>query len=365
MANDWIYNALATDLVPEWIIRVGIRGMLAQKLRTESKPTTELQRRALMNFVNELKSSPIAIHTDSANRQHYEVPARFFELVLGPRLKYSSALWLEDTTDLGQAEINMLEIYCQRADLLDGQSVMDLGCGWGSLSLYLAEKYRNSNIVAISNSSTQKEFIDAQAALRGLKNLTVITANIANYDTEMEFDRVVSVEMFEHLKNYRAMLAKVSRWLRPDGKLFIHIFTHKHFAYHYEDLDGTDWLTRNFFEGGTMPSEDLLLYFQEDVRIVEQWSVPGTHYQKTAEAWLRTMKEKREEVMQIMSKTYGETEAVKWWSFWKLFFLACAELWGYKKGTEWTVSHYLFEKQEKNRSERDTSPYRMLERRSG
>lgn len=365
MATDWIYNALATDLVPEWIIRAGIRRMLAQKLRTESKPTTELQRRALMSFVKELKSSPIAIHTDAANRQHYEVPARFFELVLGPRLKYSSALWLEDTADLGQAEINMLELYCQRADLSDGQSIMDLGCGWGSLSLYLAEKYRNSKIVAISNSSTQKEFIDAQASLRGLKNVTVITANIANYDTELEFDRIVSVEMFEHLKNYRAMLAKVSRWLRPDGKLFIHIFTHKHFAYHYEDRDGTDWLTRNFFEGGTMPSEDLLLYFQEDVRIVEQWSVPGTHYQKTAEAWLRTMKDRRIEVMKIMSKTYGETEAVKWWSYWKLFFLACAELWGYKNGTEWTVSHYLFERQEKNRGEREKTPYRILERRSG
>ncbi|HNB21198.1 MAG TPA: cyclopropane-fatty-acyl-phospholipid synthase family protein [Candidatus Melainabacteria bacterium] len=366
MSTDWMYKAIATDLVPEWIIRAGIRNMLGQKIRTETKPNTELQKKAILDFVNELKSSPIAIHTDAANRQHYEVPARFFELVLGPRLKYSSALWLQDTEDLAQAEINMLETYCRRADLKDGQTVMDLGCGWGSLSLYLAEKFPSSNIVAISNSSTQKQFIDSQLQKRGLKNVTVVTANIANYDTELEFDRIVSVEMFEHLKNYRAMFAKVSRWLRPDGKLFIHIFTHKHFAYHYEDKDGTDWLTRNFFEGGTMPSEDLFLYFQEDVRILEQWSVPGIHYQKTAEAWLKTMKGKRKEVMEIMAQTYGEKDALQWWSFWKLFFLACAELWGYKNGTEWTVSHYLFERQRKDQPiERDASRYRLLEQRKG
>lgn len=366
MSTDWMYKVIATDRVPEWIIRAGIRKMLAQKLRTESRPTTELQKKAVMDFVKELKRSPIAIHTDSANRQHYEVPASFFQLVLGPRLKYSSALWLEDTKNLAQAEINMLEKYCQRADLRDGQTIMDLGCGWGSLSLFLAEKFKNSNIVALSNSATQKEFIDSEVKRRGLNNVTVVTANIASFDTELEFDRILSVEMFEHLKNYQAMLAKVSRWLRPDGKLFIHIFTHKHFAYHYEDKDGTDWLTRNFFEGGTMPSEDLLLYFQDDVRIVEQWSVPGTHYQKTAEAWLKTMKGKRKEVMEIMSQTYGADNAQQWWAFWKLFFLACAELWGYKNGTEWTVSHYLFERQRKELSaEGDTSRYRLLEKRQG
>lgn len=322
--------------------------MLGQKLKTQKKPTPELQRQAMMDFVSELKSSPIAIHTDSANRQHYEVPASFFEAVLGPRLKYSSALWLEDTRNLAEAETNMLETYCCRADLRDGQTIMDLGCGWGSLTLFLAEKYKSSKIVAISNSSTQKEFIDRQAHSRGLNNVSVITANIANFDTEREFDRILSIEMFEHLKNYQALFAKISRWLTADGKLFIHIFTHRQFAYHYEDKDGSDWLTRNFFEGGTMPAEELLLYFQEDVRIVDQWSVPGTHYQKTAEAWLKTMKEKRALVMKIMTETYGAEDALQWWSNWKLFFLSCAELWGYRKGSEWTVSHYLFEKQRQN-----------------
>lgn len=344
MSTDWMYNLLATDLVPEPIIRAGIRNMLAHKIRTESKPSAELQQKAISDFVTELKSCPIAIHTDSANRQHYEVPAQFFALVLGPRLKYSSALWHENTTDLAEAEVNMLDLYCQRADLSDGQTILDLGCGWGSLSLFLAEKFKKATIVAISNSTTQKEYIDSQSKLRGLNNLTVITANVADFDTELKFDRILSIEMFEHLKNYSDMLAKVSRWLNPDGKLFIHIFTHKRFAYHYEDKDGTDWLTRHFFEGGTMPSEDLFSYFQEDLRIVQQWSLPGTHYQKTAEAWLKQMKDKRNEVIKIMKLTYGEKDAVKWWSFWKLFFLSCAELWGYKNGTEWTVSHYLFER---------------------
>ena len=326
MSNEWVYKTLATDLVPEWLIRFGIRNMLAQKLQAEKKPTKELQRKAMMDFVSELKSSPIAIKTDSANRQHYEVPASFFEAVLGPRLKYSSALWLDDTDGLAQAELNMLETYLKRAQLKDGHSIMDLGCGWGSLSLFLAERLKNAQIVAISNSTTQKQFIDKQLQARGLTNVTVITADIANFDTEMEFDRIVSIEMFEHLKNYQAMLAKVSRWLRPDGKLFVHIFTHRQFAYHYEDRDGTDWLTRNFFEGGTMPSEELLHHFQEDLRIIEQWTVSGTHYQKTAEAWLKTMKSKRAQVMKIFAQTYGEQETVKWWAFWKLFFLACAEL---------------------------------------
>ncbi|MCC7526890.1 MAG: class I SAM-dependent methyltransferase [Candidatus Melainabacteria bacterium] len=364
MSTDFIYKALSTDLVPEWIIRAGIRKMLAQKLKAEKKPTPELQRQSMIDFVNELKSSPIAIHTDAANRQHYEVPASFFEAVLGPRLKYSSALWLDNTKNLAEAELNMLETYCRRADLKDGQTIMDLGCGWGSLSLFLAEKYKSSSIVAVSNSSTQKEFIDKQLKLRGLNNVTVMTANIADFNTEMEFDRILSIEMFEHLKNYRAVLAKVSRWLRPDGKLFIHIFTHRQFAYHYEDKDGTDWLTRTFFEGGTMPSEDLFIHFQEDVRILDQWSVSGTHYRKTAEAWLKTMKSKRRQIMKIMKETYGERDAVQWWAYWKLFFLACAELWGYRKGTEWKVSHYLFEKSAPVRSPLDTRQSKGLERHS-
>lgn len=342
--QNWMYEALATDLVPEWIIRQGIRNMLAQKVRAETKSTPELQRKAVLDFVEELKESPIAICTDAANRQHYELPAKFFETVLGPRLKYSSALWSDKTQNLAEAEIDMLDLYCQNGLLEDGQTILDLGCGWGSLSLYLAEKFPNANIVAVSNSRTQRQFICEKLSLRGLSNVTVLTENIANFDTDLRFDRIVSIEMFEHLKNYQKLFANVSQWLKPEGKLFVHIFTHKQFAYHYEDKDGTDWLTRHFFEGGTMPSEDLFHHFQDDLKIVQQWSLPGTHYQKTAEAWLETMKNQRSEIMKMMEETYGQRDAVRWWSYWKLFFLACAELWGYKNGTEWTVSHYLFEK---------------------
>lgn len=348
MSTKWIYNAISRDAIPEWLIRRGIRSMLAQKIKEHTRPSPDKEREVLLEFVNELKALPIALHTDSANRQHYEVPAEFFKYALGPRLKYSCALWTDSTRTLAEAEENMLDLYCQRADLQDGQDILELGCGWGSLSLYLAERYSKSNIVTLSNSSTQKKYIDDQIAQRSIKNLHVLTANIINFDTEMEFDRIISIEMFEHLKNYELMLAKVSRWMRAEGKLFIHIFTHKRFAYHYEDKDGTDWMTSTFFEGGTMPSEDLLLYFQKDVRILDQWTVCGTHYQKTSEAWLANMKANKQAVIKIMADTYGTENAVKWWAFWKLFFLACAELWGYKNGSEWTVSHYLFESQKKN-----------------
>lgn len=343
MSTNWIYKVLATDRVPEWLVRAGIRKMLAQKIREQTFESSARQRKELLDFVEELKASPIAIHTDSANKQHYEVPARFFEAVLGPRLKYSSAFWLPETKSLEEAEINMLELYCERAELQDGQHILDLGCGWGSLSLFLAERYPSSQIVALSNSASQKDFIEKKARLLQLKNVSVIKADIAKFGTDTKFDRIISIEMFEHLKNYQEMFRRVSLWLNGEGKVFIHVFTHRLFAYHYEDKSGSDWLTSNFFEGGTMPSEDLFEHFQQNLRIAKQWSVPGTHYQKTAEAWLSNMKAKRQKVMEIMNETYGRDEALKWWAFWKIFFLSCAELWGYKNGTEWKVTHYLFE----------------------
>jgi cyclopropane-fatty-acyl-phospholipid synthase len=244
----------------------------------------------------------------------------------------------------------MLDLYCQRAQLVDGQDILELGCGWGSLSLYLAQRYPSSRIVTVSNSSSQKEFIDGQIKALGLTNLTVITANIVDFSIAEKFDRIISIEMFEHLKNYEQMFERVSSWLKADGRLFIHIFTHRTCAYHYEDKNGDDWLTRTFFEGGTMPAEDLFLYFQKHLRIIDQWTVNGTHYGKTAEAWLAAMKANRAEVMQIMAATYGADMAVTKWSHWKVFFLACAELWNYKDGSEWTVSHYLFAPQNESQN---------------
>ncbi len=340
----WIYRLLETNLIPDFMIRAGIRGMLKQKLNTESAGDWEAQQAKVQAFVNELKRSPIAIETAAANTQHYEVPTEFFRLVLGPRLKYSCAYWRSDTPDLKAAEEVMLKLCCERAQLQNGMRILELGCGWGSLSLWMAEQYPDSSIVGVSNSSTQKAWIDAQAQARGLRNLEIITADMVHFDTDREFDRVVSVEMFEHMKNYELLMEKVSRWLAPQGQLFVHIFTHHTFAYHYEDTDGTDWMTRYFFTGGTMPSNHLLLYFQKHMLIDEHWVVNGQHYEKTANAWVDNMYRHRAQIETILADTYGAEQVTKWWVYWKVFFLACAELWGYQHGQQWFVSHYRFQK---------------------
>jgi cyclopropane-fatty-acyl-phospholipid synthase len=326
------------------MVRYGIRRLLAERLKDEDKGNPEAQQQHFMKLVEELKNTPIAINTADANAQHYEVPADFFQLVLGKHLKYSSGYWKEGTTSIDASEKDMLEITCSRAELKDGQNILELGCGWGSLSLFIAEKYPNSKITSVSNSHSQKAFIDGQAQKRNIKNLTIITADMNVFQIGEKFDRVVSVEMFEHMRNYELLMNKVASFLNPNGKLFVHIFTHKDYAYKFEVIDDSDWMSKYFFTGGIMPSDHLLLYFQKELKIEQHWRVSGTHYEKTSNAWLQNMDAHKPKIMEIMERVYGKKDALKWWSYWRIFFMACAELWGYKGGKEWMVSHYLFQK---------------------
>jgi cyclopropane-fatty-acyl-phospholipid synthase len=339
-----IDSILEANVVPDPLIRLGIRHLLGETLREKCAGGVEERQARLQAHIDGLRRSPIATQTQAANEQHYEVPTRFYQCALGKRLKYSSSYWPEEGGTLDEAEERMLALTCERADLADGQRILELGCGWGSLSLWMAEKYPLARITAVSNSRTQKEHIDAEAGRRGLANLMIVTADMNGFDIEERFDRVVSVEMFEHMKNYQLLLAKVARWLGPGGKLFVHIFTHREIAYHYEDKGPNDWMTRYFFAGGQMPSHDTLLHFQEDLRLETRWAVSGTHYQKTAEAWLRNMDAHRSEILPIFAQTYGEAQTTRWWVYWRVFFMACAELWGYRGGDEWIVSHYRFGK---------------------
>ena len=338
-------DLLAKNLLPDAAIRIGIRNLLGKKLREETHENAIVRSEALSAFIDELKRSPIAIKTADANEQHYEVPTEFFRLVLGPRMKYSSGYWPSESTTFAESEEVMLALTCERAALTDGLDILELGCGWGSLTLWMAEKYPASRITGVSNSATQKLHIEAEATRRGLSNIRIVTADMNVFEAgDSSFDRVVSVEMFEHMKNYQLLMAKIARWLRPGGKLFVHIFTHREFAYHFEGKDPSDWITRYFFEGGTMPSDDLLLYFQDDLAIEKHWRVSGTHYQRTSEAWLENMDAHEPTITPILERVYGKDQAAKWRAYWRVFFMSCAELWGFRAGNEWLVSHYRFAK---------------------
>lgn len=340
----WYDKLIEQNKVPDFLLRKGIRNLLKQRLRDENKGDVEAQQAHLMALIDQLKASPIAVNTADANQQHYEVPTQFYQYCLGKNLKYSGCYFKPGVTSLDQAEDDMLELTCQRAELQNGQDVLELGCGWGSLSLFMAAKYPQSNFTVVSNSRTQKLHIDGQAKQRGISNLQVITADMNTFTIEKQFDRVVSIEMFEHMRNYTLLTKKVASFLKPEGKLFIHIFTHKEYAYLFEVIDETDWMSKYFFTGGIMPSDDLMFYFNDDLVIEKHWHVNGTHYGKTAEAWLANMDNHKAEIMPLFENTYGKAEAVKWWVYWRIFYMACAELWNFNDGNEWLVSHYLFHK---------------------
>lgn len=355
LASKTLMPIVERGYIPDFLIRFAIRLMLMGKLREEVSSNAEEQIKRKTAFVQELKKLPIAIHTEDANKQHYEVPAEFFSIVLGPWKKYSCCLYPTGKEDLLAAEEAMLNLVCERADLKDGQTVLDLGCGWASCALFMATKFPRSNVVGISNSHSQRLHNENEAKRRGLNNVKFVTSDINSFNPLQSnlgpFDRIVSNEMFEHMKNYEQLLKRVSQWLKPQGKLFVHIFTHKDVAYHFKD----GWMAETFFSGGTMPSDDLLLYFADDVAIENHWRVNGVHYKKTLDAWLKRMDDNYSKVMPIIRSTYGEGNEYKWYFYWRLFFLACSECFGYNKGNEWIVSHYLFTRRSSAQDERKTN----------
>lgn len=336
-------------LIPDRLTRRGMRAMMGKRLRDEASGDGEARSRRFNQFLTELRASPIAIETPAANEQHYEVPAEFFHRHLGPNLKYSCCLYPVGNESLETAEELMLKTYLDRLGVADGMRVLDLGCGWGSVSLWLAAKFPGVEVVGLSNSNGQREFILQRAKERGLRNLSILTGNIAEFEMPAEvlgtgFDRVISIEMFEHMKNYGLLLNKISRWMKAESRLFVHIFVHKLLSYHFEDKAQDDWMTRYFFRGGTMPSENLLLHFQDDLKLVKNWWIGGQHYEKTANHWLERMDAHKAEIMPVFRSAYGDAGAAVWFQRWRMFYMAVAELFGYAGGNEWGVGHYLFEK---------------------
>jgi cyclopropane-fatty-acyl-phospholipid synthase len=339
-AIDWTEQGL----VPDAVIRHGIRRLL--KGRLDSLPVDDCEALAKHKaaFIRAMNHAPVAPLPQLANEQHYEVPAAFFDEVLGGARKYSCCYWGEGVADLDMAEYEALRITCKHAGLRDGMNILELGCGWGSLTLWMAQHYPHSRITAVSNSSSQRQHILQQAQLQQLANIEVITRDMNDYQGGSTYDRIVSVEMFEHMRNYRTLFGRISRWLKPDGQFFMHIFCHRDVPYLFEDRDAGDWMSRHFFSGGMMPSSDLPLYFQEHLGILRHWQWSGQHYEKTANAWLRNMDDNRAVIWPILQQTYGEPATQQWWMRWRMFFMACAELFACDGGQQWRVGHYLFEK---------------------
>ncbi|XP_028807031.1 (S)-coclaurine N-methyltransferase [Neltuma alba] len=337
-------RSLERNLLPDVVVRRLTRLLLASRLRSGYKASSQPQLSDLLHFVHSLREMPIAIETDKPKVQHYELPTSFFKLVLGKNLKYSSCYFSSASNTLDDAEEAMLELYCERSRIKDGHTVLDVGCGWGSLCIYIAKKYSNSRVTGICNSTTQKAYIEEKCRDLMLQNVEIIVADISTFEMDASYDRIFSIEMFEHMKNYKDLLKKIAGWLKEDGLLFLHHFCHKAFAYHFEDKNEDDWITRYFFTGGTMPSANLLLYFQDDVTVVNHWLVNGKHYAQTSEEWLKRMDQNLTSIKPIMESTYGKESAVKWTVYWRTFFIAVAELFGYNNGEEWMVAHFLFKK---------------------
>jgi cyclopropane-fatty-acyl-phospholipid synthase len=330
-------------LLPDALVRLGVRDQCAARLRRELQGGVERQEERRQQRLAQLRGAPLAVHTAAANAQHYELPPQFFEYCLGRRLKYSCAYFARGDESLDAAEEAMLALYGERAELADGQEILELGCGWGSLSLWMAERYPQARICAVSNSAAQRAYIEARCRERGFTNLTVLTQDVNHLALPPQhFDRCVSIEMFEHLRNYETLLARIAAWLRPHGKLFVHVFAHRMLLYPFETGGADNWMGRHFFTGGQMPAADTLLCFQRDLALEQRWLIDGTHYQRTANHWLRNQDAHHAQVLAVLGRAYGPGSSALWLQRWRMFWMACAETFGYARGQEWLVAHLRF-----------------------
>ena len=335
-------NMAESGRLPDSIVRRGMRRIIGASIKNKRPEDPEKREELVQTLVEELKDSPIAITPDAANQQHYELPPEFFSLVLGPYNKYSCCLWEEGTETIEAAEETMLDLTCRRAGIEDGMTILDLGCGWGAMSLWMAKRFPDASITAVSNSVLQGDFIRGKAEVSEFRNLRVIRADVQDYRPDTTFHRIVSVEMFEHVRNYAELLKRIADWLYEDGRLFVHHFCHRDMPYTMDADDERDWMARLFFTGGLMPSEQLLSEFRDDMTISDSWTVSGLHYARTLRTWLATMDSRHDEVMSILHGHYGPSDARLWFNRWRMFFMACEELFAYRNGTEWFVVHHVF-----------------------
>lgn len=325
-------------LIPDAFIKIAVRFITTKRLNDSDIYENKL------NIIKSISEGGIAEKTDDANEQHYEVPPAFFKYALGKNLKYSCSFF-DNTGSLDVAEKSMIELYIKRAEIQEGQEILDLGCGWGSFSLYVAEKYPSASITAVSNSRDQINFIQNEAKRRGLLNIKALKLDVNNLDLDKQFDRIVSIEMFEHLRNYKLILNSLNSLLKENGRLFVHIFCHKELTYFYEIKNSYDWMTKYFFEGGIMPSQDIFKYFDDELEVINQWQVNGNHYAKTCKAWLNNHYKNKEKILDIFKKHYDKPKI--WFNRWRIFFLSCEAFFGLNNGKEYFVSHYLFKKTSK------------------
>ena len=340
----WFNPLLARGLIPDWILRRGVRGQGKERLNMMNKVDSTKE---YSKFINEASTGSIAVNTDDANNQHYEVDSEFFKYCLGKNLKYSCCFWDDNTLDLDTAEDNMLEIYSERAEITDGMNILDIGCGWGSLSLFLAQKYPKSEITGVSNSSSQKIFIDSVASKRNISNLKIITRDINDFRTQEKYDRILSIEMFEHTKNTKKLMNLINDWLNPNGLFFMHVFAHKENPYYFDRDQNNAWMAKYFFTGGMMPNHNLFKDLKSNLEYQKSWMLSGDHYEKTSNAWLNNMDQNKRKILSLFERSNSSTIAKRKFHFWRLFYIACAEIFGYEDGNEWVVSHHLFKKSAK------------------